>query len=79
MKLLNVDYVGAELVKDLQNGCVFKSKKERDNLNPYGRDSLNHYFSLVLTIDNHQGELLETNSIKERKFINEHRADYSIE
>lgn len=45
MKLLNVDYVGAELVKDLQNGCVFKSKKERGNLNPCGRDSLNHYLS----------------------------------
>lgn len=79
MKLLNVDYVGVELVKDLQNSCVFKCKKERDNLNPYGRDSLNHYFNLVLTIDNCQGELLETNSIKERKFSNENRADCSVE
>lgn len=29
---------------------VFICKKEGDDLNPYGRDSLNHYFSLVLTI-----------------------------
>ena len=79
MKLLNMDYVGAELIKDLQNGYVFKCKKERDNLNCYGRNSLNHYFSLVLTIDNCQGELLETNSIKEKKFSNENRADYSAE
>lgn len=74
-----MDYVGVELVKDMQNGCVFKCKKERDNLKPYGRDSLNHYFNLVLTIDNCQRELLETNSIKEGKFSNENRADYSGE
>lgn len=24
-----MDYVGAELVKDLQNGCVFKCKKKK--------------------------------------------------
>lgn len=74
-----MDYVGAELVKDLQNGCVFKYKKEGNNLNPQGRDSLKHYFNLGLTRDKCQGELLETNSLKERIFSNENKADYSGE
>ena len=39
MKLLNMDYVAAELMKDLQNSCVFKCKKEKNCLNSYGRDS----------------------------------------
>ena len=74
-----MDYVGAEMVKDLQNGCVCKCKKERDNLNPLGTDSLNCYFNLVLTIDKCQGELLETKNVKEWKFSNENREDYSGE
>lgn len=73
-----MDYVGGELVKDLQNGCIFKYKKEVNNLNPQGRDSLKHYFNLVLTRDKRQGELLETNSLKERIFSNTN-TDYSGE
>lgn len=79
MKLLNMDYVGDELVKDLQSGFVFKCKKKKDNLNLYAKDSIHCYFNLVLTIDDCQGELFGTNSTKERKFSNVNRANYRAE
>lgn len=69
MKLLNMDYVGAELMKDLQNSCVFKCKKEKSCLNSYGRDSHKHCFNLGLTRQV-SGRTLETNRLKERKFSN---------
>lgn len=46
------DYELRYICKRPAEWFVFKCKKERDNLNPQGRDSLNHYFNLVLTIAN---------------------------
>lgn len=57
-----MDYVGAELMKDLQNSCVFKCKKEKNCLNSYGRDSL----GLTRQVS---GKTSETNKLKEGNLV----------
>lgn len=74
-----MDYVGVELVKDLQNGSVFKCKKKKAQ-SKFSQNGQSKSL-LQLGFDRRQlsEELFERNSIKERKLSHENRRDYNTE